>query len=143
MRALGLDDAYGAYVDLVPATTLATSNVISAFGLNRRWRAALAGHLAAFEMTSSLPNRRYGNGLRRLGHGEREATGFFDEHVEADAVHEQIAAWDLAGGLALAEPELAGDILWGAATLLELEARWARHLLGAWERGASSLRASA
>ena len=39
----------------------------------------------------------------------REATDFFDEHVEADAVHENIAAVDLAGGLAREEPAVAGD----------------------------------
>jgi Iron-containing redox enzyme len=138
MSEVGLDPQYGAYVERLPGITLATVNLMSLCGLHRRLRGAIVGHLAAFEMTSSLPNRRYGNGLRRLGYRE-EATDFFDEHVEADAVHEQVAAWDLAGGLAAAEPELAGDILWGAAALLELEARWARHLLGAWERGESSL----
>lgn len=140
MRALQLDSAYGAYLERLPGITLATVNLMSLCGLHRRLRGALVGHLAAFEMTSSLPNRRYGNGLRRLGFGTPDATDFFDEHVEADAVHEQVAAWDLAGGLAAAEPELAPQILWGAAALLALEARWARHLLGAWERSASSLR---
>ena len=138
MRAVGLDPRYGAYVEQLPAITLATVNLMSLCGLHRRLRGALVGHLAAFEMTSSLPNRRYGNGLRRLGFGT-DATDFFDEHVEADAVHEQVAAWDLAGGLANAEPRLAADILWGAAALLELDCRWARHLLDAWERGESSL----
>jgi hypothetical protein len=113
-------------------------NLMSLCGLHRRLRGAIVGHLAAFEMTSSLPNRRYGNGLRRLGFGA-EATDFFDEHVEADAVHEQIAAWDLAGGLAAAEPALAADVLFGARALLALEARWAAHLLAAWERGERSL----
>jgi hypothetical protein len=47
-------------------------------------------------MTSSIPNRAYANGLRRLG-GDADATAFYDEHVEADAVHEQIAAHDLCG----------------------------------------------
>jgi hypothetical protein len=139
MGALGLDPAYGAYLPRIPGITLATVNLMSLCGLHRRLRGAIAGHLAAFEMTSSLPNRRYANGLRRLGFGSQAATDFFDEHVEADAVHEQVAAWDLAGGLAAAEPELAPDVLWGAAALLELEARWGRHLLGAWERGESSL----
>jgi hypothetical protein len=139
MRALDLDDAYGAYLELLPAPTLATVNLLSGFGLHRRRRGALVGHLAAFEMTSSIPNRRYGNALRRLGYG-KEATEFYDEHVEADAVHEAIAAWDLAGGLALAEPQLAGDILFGARALLAIEARWAEHLLGAWEHGRGSLR---
>jgi len=114
---------------------------MSLFGLHRRWRGAIVGHLALFEMTSSIPNRRYAHALRRLGCGER-ATAFFDEHVEADAVHEQVAAVDLAGGLARQEPAVAADILWGARSLAALEDRWARHLLGAWEHGSSSLRAA-
>ena len=92
-------------------------------------------------MTSSIPNRRYATGLRRLGLDSEAATAFFDEHVEADAVHEAVAAVDLAGGLARQEPALARDILWGAGALVAVEGRWARHLLHAWERGASSLRA--
>jgi hypothetical protein len=138
MAALGLDPSYGAYVDLLPGLTLAGVNLISYFGLHRRLRGALVGHLAAFEMTSSIPNRRYGNAFRRLGYGT-DATRFYDEHVEADAVHEAIAAWDLAGGLARVEPHLADDILFGARALLALEARWAEHLLDAWRSGQSSL----
>jgi hypothetical protein len=139
MRALGLDERYGAYLELLPAPTLATVNLLSGFGLHRRRRGAAVGHLAAFEMTSSVPNRRYGNALRRLGCG-KDVTEFYDEHVEADAVHEAIAAWDLAGGLAREEPEQAGEILFGARALLALEARWAEHLLGSWEQGRTSLR---
>jgi hypothetical protein len=138
MRALGLQDRYGAYLSHLPGTTLATVNLLSGFGLHRRSRGALVGHLAAFEMTSSIPNRRYGNALRRFGCGP-DVTDFYDEHVEADAVHENIAAWDLAGGLARAEPELRQDILFGARALLALEARWASHLLEAWRREQSSL----
>jgi Iron-containing redox enzyme len=140
MAELGLDDRYGAYLDRWPGVTLATVNLINLFGLQRRRRGALVGHLAGFEMTSSIPNRRYGNALRRLGYG-REATHFYDEHVEADAVHENIAAWDLAGGLAADEPEVAADILFGARALLQIEARWASHLMDAWEGGGTSLRA--
>ena len=138
MEELGLDRTYGAYLDHLPGVTLATVNLMSLLGLHRRWRGAIAGHLAAFEMTSSIPNRRYGNALRRLGFGPR-ATDFFDEHVEADAVHENVAAVDLAGGLARQEPATAGDILWGARALVDVEARWARHLLDCWEGGRSSL----
>ena len=139
MRALGLDDRENAYLAHAPGKTLATVNLMSATGLRRSRRGAIVGHLAMFEMTSALPNRRYGNALRRLGYGE-EATDFYDEHVEADAVHENIAAYDLAGGLARQEPELAADILFGARALLYLEDRLARHLLEAWEEGRTSLR---
>jgi hypothetical protein len=140
MDAVGLDSRYGAYLDSIPGVTLATVNLMSLFGLHRRWRGAIVGHLAAFEMSSSLPNRRYGDALRRLGFDER-ATDFFDEHVEADAVHENIAAVDLAGGLLRQDPSLAASLLFGARALVELEARWTRHLLSSWEAGRTSLRA--
>jgi|SRR5215218_5643308 len=139
MRALGLDDRENAYLDRIPGVTLATVNLMSALGLRRSRRGAIVGHLAMFEMTSAQPNRRYGNALRRLGF-DAEATDFYDEHVEADAVHENIAAYDLAGGLARQEPELAADILYGARALLCLEDRFADHLLASWESEASSLR---
>lgn len=100
---------------------------------------AIVGHLAGFEMSSSLPNRRYGRGLARLGWPQARA--FYDEHVVADAIHENLAAVDLAGGLGRVEPQLIGDILFGAAALVELDRRVARAMLGAWARGESSLRA--
>ncbi|GGQ63740.1 iron-containing redox enzyme family protein [Couchioplanes azureus] len=139
MSALGLDTTYGAYVDVVPWQTLANNNLMSLFGLHRRWRGALLGHLAAYEMTSTGPNRAYANGLRRLG-GDEKATRFYDEHVEADAVHEQIAAFDMCGSFCRAEPALAGDVLFGARCVLTLEDRWAEYVLSRWEAGESSLR---
>jgi hypothetical protein len=138
MSALGLQTRYGHYLDQVPATTLATANAMSLFGLHRRLRGALVGHLAAFEMTSTLPNRLYAQGLRRLGH--ESAATYFDEHVEADAVHEQIALRDLAGGLVRQEPDLAADVLFGAAAALTLDETAAEHLLGSWKAGRTSLR---
>ena len=128
MDAVGLDSTYGAYLDQIPGVTLATVNLMSLCGLHRRLRGAIVGHLALFEMTSSVPNRRYADGLRRLGYGE-DATLFFDVHVVADAVHESIAAVDLAGGLAKQDPRLGADVLWGARALLAIDGRWARHMM--------------
>jgi hypothetical protein len=142
MRALELNDEYGAYVDRLPGVTLATVNLMSMFGLHRRWRGAIVGHLAAFEISSAIPNRRYATGLRRLGLGE-DATDFFDEHVEADSVHENIAAYDLAEGLGRAEPALVPDIILGVRSLLLLDERFAKYVLEAWEAGGSSLLAEA
>jgi hypothetical protein len=139
MAWFDLDRTYGAYVGSVSAGTLAVNNLMSYFGLHRARRGAMLGHLAAYEMTSSLPNRAYGNGLRRLG-GDREATAFYDEHVEADAVHEQIAAHDLCGTFARDEPDLAGQILWGATCALEIDNRMAGAVLDDWTAGRSSLR---
>jgi hypothetical protein len=141
LRALGLDDTYGAALDQLPAITLAWVNSMSLFGLHRRLRGAAVGHLTAYEMTSTLPCHQYAKGLRRLGYGP-EATEFFDEHVEADAVHEQIAARDLAGGLAEEEPEQVGEILFGAATSQLFDELLGEHLLSRWQAGRSSLRAA-
>ena len=138
MRGLGLDDTEGAHIDHLPGATLASTNLISLFGLHRRLRGALVGHLAAFEMTSCIPNRRYGDGLRRLGYDE-QVTRYFDEHVEADAAHAAIASNDLAGSLLEQEPHLDFDILFGAAALLGLEGRVASDLLRAWREEWSSL----
>lgn len=139
VRGAGLDDVYGTYIDDVPAVTLASLNTMSMFGLNRRLLGAIVGHLAAFEMTSSIPNRLYAEGLRRLGYGD-DVCEYFDEHVEADAVHEQIAGRDLAGALAEDRPDLLADIVFGAAACLEVDDRVGRHMLDAWSRGESSLR---
>jgi hypothetical protein len=139
MRDLGLDPAYGALWNAAPAVAFASVNTMSLFGLHRRWRAAAVGHLTAVEMTSSEPSRRYSSGLRRLGFDGR-TTVFYDEHVEADAVHEQIAAVDMCGSLVAGHPELAGDVLFGAACALAVDGLAARHLLGAWEAGRSGLR---
>jgi Iron-containing redox enzyme len=140
MSALGLDTRYGAYLDLLPATTLAPVNIISFFGLHRRWRGALVGHLALFEMTSVEPMGRYSQALRRLGLGPA-ARHFFEVHVVADAHHERVAAHDLAGGLAAQDPRLSGDIVFGARCAGLVEGAFAESVLDAWERGESSLRA--
>ena len=142
MRALGLDDTPNAYLDQVPAVVLASHNALSLFSLHRRLRGALCGHLAAFEMTSSLPAKRWVSGMQRLGLG-RSAFEFFDEHVEADAVHEQIAAHDLCGALVAEQPDLVGDVMFGAATCLDLDAAVAEHVLAAWKQGETALRAPA
>ena len=134
----GMETEYGHYLDRVPATTVALTTTVRMLGQQRRLRGAAAGHLAAFEATSSLPNRRIAQGVRRLGLGDR-AAAYFDEHVEADAVHEQLAARDLCGGLVGQEPHLLESVLFGAATSLLVDARAAEAVLDAWAAGTSSL----
>ncbi len=139
MDGLDLDSSYGAYLERIPGPTLATVNLMSLFGLHRRWRGAVVGHLALFELGSPRPNRFYGDGLRRLGFGH-EVTDFHDEHVEADAVHSMIATYDLAGRLAKDEPALAADIVFGARALDHLDAAASDHMLNRWRKSESSLR---
>jgi hypothetical protein len=60
-------------------------------------------------------------------------------HVEADARHQIVAAADLAGGLARSEPEVAGDIIFGARAIMAVEGRFTARLLDSWAAGTSSL----
>lgn len=138
MRELGLDPTYGAYLDLLPGTTLATVNLVSMLGLHRRWRGALIGHLALFEATSVTPMGRYSRALERLGVPE-PGRRFYDVHVEADAEHEVIAIERMAAGLARDEPSLAGDIVFGTRAVLDVERRFAEAMLDRWASGRTSL----
>jgi hypothetical protein len=131
IEACGLRSAYGAYIDDVPCVVLEQNNAMSMFGLHRRLRGAALGHLAAFEATSSLPSRRMAQGLDRLGFPQ-EMIDYYDEHVEADAVHEQLAVRTVCGRLLDAEPALIDDVYFGAFTCLDLEDRFAGAMLEAW-----------
>jgi Iron-containing redox enzyme len=134
LAAVGLDREYGAYIDDVSAVSLASANVMSLFALNRRLTAAGVGHFAAFEACSSVPSRRIAAGLERLGLAA--ATPYFDEHVEADAVHEQIAARDICGAVVDDEPGLLPEVLFGAACTLYLDELFADEILGRWQEAA-------
>jgi pyrroloquinoline quinone (PQQ) biosynthesis protein C len=134
LEAAGLDRRYGAYVDRVPGHTLAVNNVMSLLGLHRRLRGAALGHLTAFEVTSSVPCRRIAAGIERVGLPDVTAA-YFHEHVEADAVHEQVAMRDICAVLVQAEPDLRRDVLFGVAACLRLDVLSATAQLAAWAAG--------
>jgi hypothetical protein len=129
MEAAGLDPTYGAYVDVADEETLTLNNAMSLLCLNRRLRHAALGHLAAFEATSSLPSADMVRGLRRLGMDEAVAF-YYDEHVEADAVHEHLARTicDLATG---GDPLLEEEVAFGAFVCVDTEERCATRLVPA------------
>ncbi|MFJ7075443.1 iron-containing redox enzyme family protein [Streptomyces sp. NPDC098781] len=141
MADLGLETAYGHYVDAAPAEALATVNLMSLLGLHRARRAALIGHFAAVEVTSSPASRRLAEALGRVDAGPA-AVRFYAEHVEADAVHEQVVRHDVVGGLLESEPELEADVVFGIRATTHLEDRLAATLLGAWRGGGTALRVS-
>jgi hypothetical protein len=70
-------------------------------------------------------------GLARLGFPQ-EIIAYYDEHVEADAVHEQLAVRTICGTLVEAEPQLLGEVVFGAFTCLDLEDRFAQRMLAGW-----------
>ncbi|MGX1628951.1 iron-containing redox enzyme family protein [Streptomyces albidoflavus] len=138
MAELGLEPAYGHYLDAAPAAALATVNLMSLFGLHRALRGALVGHFAAVEVTSSPGSRRLADALRKAGAGPA-AVRFYEEHVEADAVHEQVVRRDVVAGLLADEPELDADVAFGVAATSLLEDRLGALLLDAWTQDRSAL----
>ncbi|MFE1793666.1 iron-containing redox enzyme family protein, partial [Streptomyces sp. NPDC059525] len=142
MADLGLDTAYGHYLDRAPAPLLATVNLMSLLGLHRALRGALVGHFAYVEVTSPPGSRRLARAMRRCGAGPA-AEHFYAEHVEADAVHEQVVRHEVVGGLLADEPELEADVAFGCAATVLLEERLAAHIRTAWDRHRSALRTPA
>jgi hypothetical protein len=64
---------------------------------------------------------------------------FYREHVEADAMHEQVVRHDVIGDLLDREPELEADLVFGIAAFLYLEDKLADHLMSCWTEGRTSL----
>ncbi|PWH06489.1 iron-containing redox enzyme family protein [Brachybacterium endophyticum] len=131
LEASGLSAAYGAYIDEAPLEILEQDNAMSMFGLNRRLRAASLGFLAAFEATSSAPCRKIAGGLARLGFPPQMAA-YYTEHVEADAVHEQLAVRNICEPLLQESPDHYPNIYFGAWTCLHVEDRYATRMLEEW-----------
>jgi hypothetical protein len=139
MTDLDLDTTYGHYLDAACAELLVTVNLMSLFGLHRSLRGALVGHFAAVEITSSPGSRRLAEAMRRTGAGPA-AEFFYDEHVEADAVYEQVVRQEVIGGLLEEEPHLAPDVAFGIDATEFVEGRLGARLLDDWNAGRSSLR---
>lgn len=139
MAAAGLDAGYLIYIDAVPAETLAVVNLMSLFGLHRIHRGAAIGHFASTEITSSPGSRRLVDALERMGAPET-CVRFYREHVEADAVHEQVVRTDVVGDLVSGEPALDRDVVFGIRAHEVVEERLADHLMRDWRAGETSLR---
>ncbi|MFC7375917.1 iron-containing redox enzyme family protein [Brachybacterium sp. GCM10030267] len=131
LEASGLSSEFGAYIDEAPLEILEQDNVMSMFGLNRRLRAASLGFLGAFEATSSAPSRKVARGLERLGF-PAEIIEYYTEHVEADAVHEQLAIRNVCGTLLEENPDQYENIYFGAWASMHVDDRYAERMLAEW-----------
>ncbi|WP_286149160.1 iron-containing redox enzyme family protein [Mycobacterium sp. IS-1496] len=139
MVAADLDATYLGYINEVPAEALAAVNLMSMFGLHRALRGAAVGHFASTEITSSPGSRRLVEALERMGAPDTCAA-FYREHVEADAVHEQVVRTDVVGDLVAREPHLDTDVVFGIRAHAFVEDRLADHLMACWTAGETSLR---
>ncbi|GAA1986215.1 iron-containing redox enzyme family protein [Catenulispora subtropica] len=141
MRAWGLDAAYGAQVDAAPWQAMAVVNLMSLFGLHRAHRGALLGQFARVEIASSPSSARLVEAFKR--HDVAEAGyRFYDEHVEADAVHEQLVRRGVLDGLLRDEPHLEADVAFGLAASGFTETALGNLLLESWKAERSALRAN-
>ncbi|MFK5690918.1 iron-containing redox enzyme family protein [Ornithinimicrobium sp. LYQ92] len=138
MRAVGLDGSYGGYADAWPTPVLLANVTLGWLAARRRWAPAVVGHLTMVETTSALPSKLYVAGARRLGLPEA-AWRYFDEHVEADAAHEQVAVRDLCGALVADDPQALDTLLVGAVLGLHVEGLVAEQAMAAWGEGRSCL----
>lgn len=139
MDAAGLDSTYLGYLDSVPAESLAAVNLMSLFGLHRELRGAAVGHFASTEITSPPGSRRLVDALQRMG-APQPCIRFYAEHVEADAVHEQVVRVDVVGDMVVAEPQLNRDVVFGIRARELVEEQLADHMMRCWTAGRSSLR---
>ena len=60
---------------------------------------------------------------------------FYREHVEADAVHEQVVRNDVVGNLVAREPALDRDVIFGIRARDVVEDRLANHMMTSWQSG--------
>jgi Iron-containing redox enzyme len=139
LDAAGLCDDYLHYLGNATGSTLAAVNLMSMFGLHRHLRGAAVGHFAATELTSSPGSHRIVKGLKRLG-APRPCVDFYREHVEADAVHEQVVRKEVVADLLAREPDLDRDVVFGIRAFDAVEGMLATHMLSSWASGCSSLR---
>lgn len=133
-----LDDGYLRYLEHAPAVMVATVNLMSLCGLHRSLRGSLVGHFAAAEITTAPSAARMAKALERMG-AHPDCVEFFTEHIEADAVHEQVMRRDVIGDLLAREPALAESVVFGVQATELLEERLGAHLLSAWTEGRSAL----
>lgn len=139
LAAAGLAATYLGYLDAVPAEALAVVNLMSLFGLHRSLRGAAIGHFASTEITSPPGSRRMVQALQRMA-APPACTGFYSEHVGADAVHEQVVRIDVVGDLVAREPQLDADVVFGMRAHAAVENRLADRIMQSWKQGQTSLR---
>jgi hypothetical protein len=79
--------------------------------------------------------------LRRLN-APPECVAFYREHVEADAVHEQVVRHDVVGAMVAREPHLDHDVVFGIRANAVVEDRLADVIMASWNADKTSLRRS-
>lgn len=132
-RAVELGVDPNTVVDQLPSVTLILGNVPVLLARDGRRRGTLGGYRAVTELLAAHRLVDDAAWLERLG-----VRGHSDPFVQvADRRH---LAGELVAEVLDWEPELAGDVLWGARVAVLLDRRFTDHVVGCWRRGETSLR---
>ena len=125
MLAAGLDPTYLAYLDMVPAETLAVVNLTSLFSLHRQHRGAAVSHFVA---NKSPFARRTGlvDALNRM-QAPDECRAFYRRNAEVDGSQGRMARSRVVGDLLGREPELESEVVFGIRAFGVVGADW-RHI---------------
>jgi hypothetical protein len=136
LSAAGLDPTPLAYLNHVPAESLAAANLTAMFALHRSRRGAAAGHRAAAEITRPPGARRMVQALQRMD-APQACVRFHAEQADSNGAR---AATDAVSELLRAEPHLDRDVIVGSRARRLIEERLSAHVMKSWVSGQSSLR---
>lgn len=139
MAKAGLDATYLAYLDRLPAQSLAVGNLMTLLGLHRAQRGAAAGFFAAAEASFAQTSRILLDAMRHVN-APAACTEFYRDYIENDAPREHSETHAAVSALALREPHLDHDVIFGIRAQQVLETMRAEHLVSSWSAGRSSLR---
>lgn len=106
-------------LESAPAEAYAYANSAWLFGADRRLRGASLGQLCLLEMDSVEPCARAVDDWDRFDLPV-EARRWYDVHVMADAVHDQVIRQQLIPAIERETPHLLDDAAWGAMVTAEL-----------------------
>jgi hypothetical protein len=112
------------------------ADLLTAAGLDSTYLAYLEAVTAE---SLAVVSRRLVEALQRLA-APPECVAFYREHVEADAVHEQVVRIDVVGDLVAREPQLDRDVVFGIRAHAMVEDRLAEAIMAPWKAGETSLR---
>lgn len=140
IRAAGLAVGHGNYMHHVPSVTLIGVNALALLAQHPHLRSALAGYSAAVIVESTRTAPWIAAGMRRVG----MSAAAVEHHAmlaSPAATALQIDARDAADTASRETGGSAGEVLFGAALANTLAGWGADHMLDAFQRDESSLRA--
>ncbi len=112
---------------------------MSMLGLRRSLRGCAGGPVRGRGADLLAGLGTAGPGCRAAGLGPA-TVGFYAEHVEADAAHEQVVRHGIIAPLVAGDPSMAADVVFGMQAALLLDERLSERIMSCWSEDRSALR---